>query len=113
MKILFGIWFSLSILINAFGVWLSRAWGWNESDSLWAPGFPLLIILIVGCVMIGSIKGRGYLLLLGLATYSFLWVDLLVEKWRVPILVVSMVNLVLIGFVATKMGLLKDGSRLI
>lgn len=111
MKTLFGIWFSLSLLLNAFAVWLSRVWNWNESNSLWAPGFPLLIFVTVGCVMTGAIKGRSYLLVLGMTAYTLLWVFLMVDKWKVPILVVSMINLVLIGFIAVKMGYFKVETR--
>jgi hypothetical protein len=110
MKILFGIWFSLSILMNSFGVWIGRIW--NDSNPLWVFGFPLLALVVVGCVMIGAIKERSYLLVLGMAAYALLWVLLLVDKWRGPILAISMANLVLIGFVALKMGLLKGGTRL-
>ena len=94
---LFGLWCAFSILMNAFGIWLSRSWGWNESGSFgWTLGLPLMSIAVAGCVILGAIKGRGYLLLFGLVAYLILWAGLVVDKWRMSVLVASAVNLVLI-----------------
>lgn len=109
MKILFGTWLSLSIMLNAFGVWIGRIW--NDSNPLWVLGFPLLVLVVVGCSMLGIFKGRWYLISLGLATYPVLWVGLAFDGWGVPILIVSAVNLVLIGLAAKKLGTI-DGPLL-
>lgn len=110
--VLFGLWCAFSVLMNAFGFWLSRVWGWNESGSLrWALGFPLMALVGAVCAAYGVMKPRGYMLLVGLIVYACAWVGLAVDRWRLSILVISAVNFIAILFAANALNLFKDLRR--
>ena len=83
MRTLFGVWLSGSILLNAFWVWIGRIW--NGSNPAWALGFPIAVLAVVSCVMVGAVKQRGALITIGLIAYGVLWTLLVIDKWRISI----------------------------
>jgi hypothetical protein len=106
-KILFGVWFSISILLMAFLVWIDRIWFGN--NILWVLGFPFVSLMIAGCVMFGAITGSRYLLLFGFLAYFVMLADLIFVQLRSRELIVLIVNILLICVVAK----ILDKTRLI
>lgn len=106
--VLLGLWLAFSTLMNAFGFWLCKAEGWNESRTFWwVLGFPLVALIGAGCGAYGIIKPRGYPLLVGLLMYAGAWGGLAIEKWRVSNLIVSAVNFLAILLAAKALNRLK------
>lgn len=94
MRTLFGVWLSGSILLNAFWVWIGRIW--NGSNPAWALGFPIAVLAVVSCVMVGAVKQRGALITIGLIAYGVLWTLLVIDKWRISITTLSALNFLLL-----------------